>query len=226
MARYVIKRSGRHELLGRNVVEEGEVESIIGVTNDIMKELRNLFGSPHSEPLKAEILPKIQPKLESLRQFVGEKPFAVGYLTLADFYLAEYLYYFETIFAGQEQQYAFWWRIRDNFEQLEGVKAYYSRPDAVSEPFLPPMVPIKPVFRKVKLGYWAIRGLAQVPRLLLAYSGVQFEDYYYSNTEQWFREDRHKMGIDFPNLPYLLHGRYTLTDSNAIQRYICEQWAQ
>lgn len=86
------------------------------------------------------------------------------------------------------------------------------------------MVPIKPVFRKVKLAYWAIRGLAQVPRLLLSYLGVPFEDYYYTNTEQWFKEDRHNLGIDFPNLPYLLDGRYSITDSNSIQRYICEKW--
>lgn len=65
-----------------------------------------------------------------------------------------------------------------------------------------------------------------MPRLLLAYTGVPFEDYYYTNTEQWFKEDRYSLGIDFPNLPYLLDGRYSITDSNSIQRYICEKWGK
>ena len=32
---------------------------------------------------------------------------------------------------------------------------------------------------KVILGYWQIRGLGQVPRLLLAYSGANWEDHKY-----------------------------------------------
>lgn len=68
------------------------------------------------------------------------------------------------------------------------------------------MVPIQPKYHRVKLGYWNIRGLAQVPRLLLAYSGVSFEDYHYTDANHWFNEDRLHLGIDFPNIPYLLDG--------------------
>lgn len=53
IATYVIKRSGHLHLLGNNLTDQALVESIIGVTNDIMKELRNLFGNPQSEQLKA-----------------------------------------------------------------------------------------------------------------------------------------------------------------------------
>jgi hypothetical protein len=31
-----------------------------------------------------------------LKEWVGDREFALGYLTLVDFYLAEYLYFFET----------------------------------------------------------------------------------------------------------------------------------
>lgn len=54
-------------------------------------------------------------KLDSLKQFIGAKDFALGYLTLADFHLAENLYYFEAFYADEKDNYAFWWRIRRNF---------------------------------------------------------------------------------------------------------------
>lgn len=43
---------------------------------------------------------------------------------------------------------------------------------------------------KVVLGYWPIRGLGQVPRLLLAYTGSIWEDVKYTSSEQWFNKDK------------------------------------
>lgn len=79
----------------------------------------------------------------------------------------------------------------------------------------------------MKLGYWKIRGLAQVPRLLLAYSGVDFEDYYYiSGDPQWAEQDKKYLGLNFPNIPYLIDGNYTITESTAIHRYIINKWGK
>lgn len=103
--------------------------------------------------------------------------------------------------------YRFFWRIRHNFEQLPGIRAYYERPDAIAEPFVPPIVTsIQPKYRKVKLAYWGVRGLAQVLRLLLSFSNVEFEDKRYTDREQWFNEDKVNLGLNFPNLPYLIDG--------------------
>jgi hypothetical protein len=35
--KYLVKRSGKNELLGKNIQDEGDVESILGVENDILK---------------------------------------------------------------------------------------------------------------------------------------------------------------------------------------------
>jgi len=78
----------------------------------------------------------------------------------------------------------------------------------------------------VKLAYWGIRGLAQVPRLLLSFSGVEFEDYTYTVGDKWFKEDKLHLGLDFPNLPYLVDGEYNITESAAIQRYIIKRWGK
>jgi glutathione S-transferase len=72
-------------------------------------------------------------------------------------------------------------------------------------------VPIRPKLAQVKVGYWGIRGLGQVPRLLLSYSGVEFDDQLYSDREKWFGDDKINLGLNFPNLPYLIDGEYNIT---------------
>ena len=43
IAKYIIKRSGKTELLGKNTQDQGKVDAIIAVLNDVMKEVRGLF---------------------------------------------------------------------------------------------------------------------------------------------------------------------------------------
>ncbi|EMP41707.1 Glutathione S-transferase Mu 1 [Chelonia mydas] len=71
--------------------------------------------------------------------------------------------------------------------------------------------------------------LAHSIRLLLEYTGTAYEDKMYSCGEapdydksQWINE-KEKLGLDFPNLPYLLDGKNKLTQSNAILRYIARK---
>lgn len=78
----------------------------------------------------------------------------------------------------------------------------------------------------MKLGYWGVRGRAQVPRLLLAYSGVEFEDHHYTDPSKWAGQDKLQLGLNFPNLPYLIDGDYNLTESTAIQSYIIKRWGK
>ncbi|XP_076022604.1 glutathione S-transferase Mu 3-like [Genypterus blacodes] len=81
----------------------------------------------------------------------------------------------------------------------------------------------------MKLAYWDIRGLAQPARLLLEYTGTQYEDKFYVCGEApnydkscWFDEKK-KLGMDFPNLPYLVDGDKKIVQSNAIMRYIARK---
>ncbi|KYO33155.1 glutathione S-transferase Mu 1 [Alligator mississippiensis] len=81
----------------------------------------------------------------------------------------------------------------------------------------------------VILGYWDIRGLAHSIRMLLEYTGTPYEDKQYTcgeapdyDTSQWTNE-KQNLGLDFPNLPYLIDGKTKLTQSNAILRYIARK---
>lgn len=73
---------------------------------------------------------------------------------------------------------------------------------------------------KIIFAYWGIRGKGQVPRLLLAYTGANWQDNSYSDPTKWFGADKQSLGFDFPNLPYLIDGDLKLTESSAIEKYI------
>ncbi|XP_075856071.1 glutathione S-transferase Mu 2 isoform X2 [Microcebus murinus] len=79
------------------------------------------------------------------------------------------------------------------------------------------------------LGYWDIRGLAHAIRLLLEYTDSSYEEKTYTmgdapdyDRSQWLNE-KFKLGLDFPNLPYLIDGAIKITQSNAILRYIARK---
>nr|XP_039263947.1 glutathione S-transferase Mu 2-like [Styela clava] len=82
---------------------------------------------------------------------------------------------------------------------------------------------------KLELGYWNIRGLAQPARLLLEYGGVEYEDKRYQcdmeppyGRSKWL-DVKFTLGLDFPNLPYMIDGDLKITESWAIYRYIARK---
>ncbi|XP_012973577.3 glutathione S-transferase Mu 6 isoform X1 [Mesocricetus auratus] len=68
--------------------------------------------------------------------------------------------------------------------------------------------------------------LGHAIRLLLEYTETSYEEKRYTmgdapdyDRSQWLN-DKFKLGLDFPNLPYLIDGSHKVTQSNAILRYL------
>ena len=74
----------------------------------------------------------------------------------------------------------------------------------------------------IVLGYWGIRGRGQVLRLLLAYTGAQWTEKKYFSQDDWkgIGKDQTSLNFPFPNLPYLIHDDFKITESKAIMHYI------
>eukprot|EP00932_Pfiesteria_piscicida_P006002 SRR837773.15921.p1 GENE.SRR837773.15921~~SRR837773.15921.p1 ORF type:complete len:247 (-),score=96.04 SRR837773.15921:83-781(-) len=83
---------------------------------------------------------------------------------------------------------------------------------------------------KTTLVYWDIRGLAQPIRFALEHAGCDYEDVRLDagdpNSESykkaWF-DVKPTLGLDFPNLPYLLDGDVSIVQSGAILRHLCRK---
>ncbi|XP_064487531.1 glutathione S-transferase Mu 1-like [Ornithodoros turicata] len=80
----------------------------------------------------------------------------------------------------------------------------------------------------LKLGYWQIRGLGQSIRYLLNYAGADYVERTYTFGDKFTRDDwlkeKFTLGLDFPNIPYLIDGDVRLTQSLAILRYLARKY--
>ena len=74
----------------------------------------------------------------------------------------------------------------------------------------------------MELGYWNIKGRVEPIRLLLAYTKQEYKDVHPTSKEDW-AEKRSKLGFESPNLPYLIDGDFSLTESSAILYYVAER---
>jgi len=45
----------------------------------------------------------------------------------------------------------------------------------------------------------------------------------YESREKWFEEDKKNLGLEFPNIPYLIDGDFKLTESSSIFKYIIQR---
>ena len=77
-------------------------------------------------------------------------------------------------------------------------------------------------------GYWNIRAgvRGHVNRYIMAIAGVEYNDKRYDPADraEW-TADKESLGLDFPNLPYIIDGDFKLTESKAVSVYLCDKYA-
>jgi glutathione S-transferase len=74
--------------------------------------------------------------------------------------------------------------------------------------------------------YWDIRGFGQPIRFLLAYLKVDHEEKIYSSDNDgkaWF-DEKFKLGLDFPNVPYWIDEKVRLTERTAILKHVSRKY--
>ena len=73
---------------------------------------------------------------------------------------------------------------------------------------------------EIILGTEGYRGTAHLARLLLHYTGANWSEKRYSAEAQEFNKVKNELNLNFPKLPYLIHGTFKITESLALYRYI------
>jgi len=70
---YIINKSGKTELHGKNAVDRAEVNRLVSVYNDIFKDLRGLAWNKDYEAIKGEKLEKVKGKLDQVQHYLGHR---------------------------------------------------------------------------------------------------------------------------------------------------------
>ena len=83
---------------------------------------------------------------------------------------------------------------------------------------------------KLTIGYWKIRGLGRSVVLVCEMAGAPYELVQYEQGDApdfdsscWF-DVKFTLGLDFPNLPYLIDGDFKMTETVPIMQYICNKY--
>jgi len=77
--------------------------------------------------------------------------------------------------------------------------------------------------KEIKFGYWNIRGYGQAIRLLLFHLNLPFTSRDYDVKSSDWANEKHSLGLEFPNLPYLFDGDFSLTESRALLKYLARK---
>jgi len=82
---YIVQKSGRKDLLGKDEKTAVKLVTLKGVLADLQKDFRSLHGPDFAKNQDQVFNDKIFPRLDNLSKFLGDKKFFVGDITVFDF---------------------------------------------------------------------------------------------------------------------------------------------
>lgn len=108
----------------------------------------------------------------------------------------------------------------DGYDEWVGGARLRSKALKVEEPEEPEKKSLE-----VNFGYWKIRGLGAIFRMIFEYKGVKYTDNQYEGSagaDKWFKEDKPKILEKnvLANLPYIECGNDTICQTNACLSYL------
>ena len=106
------KNGGNRDLLGKTPEDRARLDLFESVFIEVSMAVKALFFNKDHENQKGDIFKNYKDKLEQVNKFVGGKDIVLGYLTIADYYIAEFSKYIETIYPEESKVFPFLRRIR------------------------------------------------------------------------------------------------------------------
>ena len=122
--KYLPKRFNKTDLLGKTTEDQARVDQLLGVISDINVVFSTALRAGQWQEKKDEIYGKMVDKLNALEGFVQDN-YALGYLTIVDFRLADVVYMVTKVFADQiKGETKRLQQISRNVHELPQVKKY------------------------------------------------------------------------------------------------------
>ena len=147
IARYAVRKAGKEELLGKTPADQALVENFIyAFSSTIFAKIMEICMNKKTEDIKMGEFFKLKGEFNKVEKFLQGKDYVIGYLTIADFYLAEYFHYIRLLYPNEYMAFKGMLNLQEKVESLPEVKAYYERKPHILTPFLPPAMTGIPLF--------------------------------------------------------------------------------
>ena len=126
---YILHKSGKLELFGRNADEQVAAATAYGVMRDIHSNYVSLvygrYGDKPFEEAKPEFIEKFRPGLQKLNLLLNERQFVAGEITWVDFAVADFMQTLRLMEPALIQEYANINSHIDRIWELPAIKAYH-----------------------------------------------------------------------------------------------------
>ena len=137
IVKYVAKKYGKEELLGKTIEDQARVDQFLSVISEVNSAFSGALRTEGWQDKKAETFEKVKAKLVDLENNAKEN-YALGYLTVVDFRLADFIYVISFVFPEETKEFKNLFSISKTVYEIPQIKKYLATGvTAVFPPFIP-----------------------------------------------------------------------------------------
>jgi glutathione S-transferase len=139
-----VARKWKPELLGTTLEKQSHVDMLVHEAYDFRNKLVGIFYSPDCDKKKAGFVADVlTPNAQKLSNYLGDKDWFVGELTVVDFLFYELLDQARLFSPGTLEHHENLKNFFERFEALSAIKRYMASPDFIKRPINAKMASFK-----------------------------------------------------------------------------------
>lgn len=132
---YIVHKSGKLELLGRNGEQQVALHTVMGVFRNLYKNYLEMVYNPKSlQETKEESLKSMGDDLKKLSAILGANQYFCGGITWCDFVVAEFIEHIVRFQPNIKEQYKNLWEHQQRIWNLEQLKDYVNSQEFKAKP--------------------------------------------------------------------------------------------
>ncbi|KAL4505336.1 hypothetical protein ABPG72_002398 [Tetrahymena utriculariae] len=206
IANYLIQLTNQQYLQGAGQ-DKYRVDNIRFVCDELTTKIFSSAQQKEDEK-KNQLNSQILPKIKQLQKVLSNQKQFFKKLILADIYAYTTLNYFKKTYSMEYKEFA------------QDFDPFLKRFEEI--PRISLVRKIQQIMNQYKIGYWGLPQRAQPLKFNLELANFPYTETKctFSQATNWFGIDKQELEIEFPNLPYLIHGCFSITESSNIANYL------